>query len=58
MCLRGMVAERIVLQYVLLHMQRGRNQTGGLQGLYNVSCDGLADNDLGVGSGWQQSKQN
>ena len=34
------------------------NQTGGLQGLCNVSCDDLADNDLGTGSGWQQSRQN
>jgi hypothetical protein len=34
------------------------NQTGGLQKLYNVSCDGLAGNDLGTGSGWEQSKQN
>jgi hypothetical protein len=31
-----------------------RNQTGGLQGLYNVSCDGLADNGLGPGSDWQE----
>jgi hypothetical protein len=31
-----------------------RNQTGGLQGLYNVSCDGLADHGLGAGSGWQE----
>jgi hypothetical protein len=34
------------------------NQTGGLQRLYNVSCDDRVDNDLGPGSGWQQSKQN
>jgi hypothetical protein len=34
------------------------NQTGGLQRLYNESCDGLAENDLGALSGWQESKQN
>jgi hypothetical protein len=34
------------------------NQTGGLQGLYNVRCDDLADIDLGAGSGWQQSRTN
>jgi hypothetical protein len=28
-----------------------------LQNKYNVSCDDLADYDLGAGSGWQQSKQ-
>jgi hypothetical protein len=35
-----------------------RNQTGGLQKKLNVSCDDLADNYQGKGSGWQQSKQN
>jgi len=34
------------------------NQTGGLQGLHHVSGDGLAVEKLGIGSGWQQSKQN
>jgi hypothetical protein len=34
------------------------NQTGGLQRLNKVSCDDLADNDLGAGSGLQQSRQN
>ena len=59
LCLRGMVVKRIVSQYVLPHMWRAHlNQTGGLQGLCNVSCDDLADNDLGAGSGWQQSRQN
>ena len=40
------------------HVEAHLNQTGGLQGLCNVSCDDLADNDLGAGSGWQQSRQN
>jgi hypothetical protein len=34
------------------------NQTGGLQRHHNVGDDDLADNDLGPGSDWQQSKQN
>ena len=34
------------------------NQAGSLQGLHNGSGDLLAVNDLGTGSGWQQSKQN
>jgi hypothetical protein len=34
------------------------NKTGGLQKLYNVSCDDLADEYLGAGSGWQQSELN
>ena len=34
------------------------NQAGSLQGSCNVSCNFLAANDLGTGSGWQQSKQN
>jgi len=34
------------------------NRTGGLQGLRNGSCHELADNDLGTGSGWRQSRQN
>jgi hypothetical protein len=33
------------------------NQTGVLQGLYNVSCDDLGVKDLGTCSAWQQSKQ-
>ena len=59
LCLRGMVVKRIVSQYVLPHMWRAHlNQTGGLQGFCDVSCENLADNDLGTGSGWQQSRQN
>ena len=34
------------------------NQTGGLQGFHHVSGDNLAVEKLGIGSGWQQSKQN
>ena len=34
------------------------NQACSLQGSCGVSCSSLAVNDLGTGSGWQQSKQN
>ena len=34
------------------------NQAGSLQGSRGVNRDILAANDLGTGSGWQQSKQN
>jgi hypothetical protein len=34
------------------------DQASSLQGSRGVSCDILAANDLGTGSGWQQSKQN
>ena len=34
------------------------DQAGSLQGSRDVSCDILAVNDSGNGSGWQQSKQN
>ena len=33
-------------------------QTSGLQGLCNGSWSDLAGDDLGIGSGWKQSKQN
>jgi len=33
-------------------------QAGGLQGSRGGSCDTLAANDPGTGTGWQQSKQN
>ena len=33
-------------------------QAGGLQGCHGGSCDTLAVNVLGTGSGWQQNKQN
>ncbi len=39
--------ERIVSQQLLLHMRGAQlNQAGGMQGLCNVSCDNLADNEL------------
>ena len=44
-----------VLQAVLMAYP---NQAGSLQGSHSVSCDILAVDDLGTGSGWQQSKQN
>lgn len=34
------------------------NQAGSLQGSQHVSADNLAVKYLGIGSGWQQSKQN
>ena len=34
------------------------NQADSLQGSRGVNSDILAANDLGIGSGWQQSKQN
>jgi hypothetical protein len=34
------------------------NQADSLQGSRGVNYDILAANDLGIGSGWQQSKQN
>jgi len=33
------------------------DQAGSLQGSCGVSCNILAVNDPGIGSGWQQSKQ-
>ena len=44
-----------VLQTVLMVYP---NQASSLQGSHNESCDILAVDDLGIGSGWQQSKQN
>ena len=43
-----------VLQIVLMTYP---DQASSLQGSRGVSCDILAANDLGTGSGWQQSKQ-
>ena len=34
------------------------NQTGSLQWQLRVTLAGMAGNDSGIGSGWQQSKQN
>jgi hypothetical protein len=59
LCFRGMVVKRIVSQYVLLHVWRAHLiQTGGMQRLYNVRCDDLADNRLGTCSGCQQRRNN
>ena len=45
--------------HVLQTVPKARpNQACSLQGSRDVSCDILAANDLGIGSGWQQSKQN
>ena len=44
-----------VLQIVLMAYP---DQASSLRGARGVSCDILAANDLGTGSGWQQSKQN
>ena len=44
---------------VLLFMSTALlNQTSGPQGYCGVSCGILAGNDLGTGSGWQQSRPN
>ena len=51
--------ERRGAWYVLYAMWMGcPYQTGSLQGHPRVSVGGLAGNDSGTGSGWQQSKQN
>ena len=34
------------------------NQVSSLQGSHGVNCDILADDNLGNGTGWQQSRQN
>ena len=44
-----------VLQTVLMAYP---DQVSSLQGSCGVSCNILAANDLGIGSGWQQSRQN
>ena len=44
-----------VLQTVLMACP---DQASSLQGSHGVNRDILAANDLGNGSGWQQSKQN
>ena len=47
------------IMYALLSMWMVfPNQAAGLQGFPCVNRDLLAVNDLGIGSGWQQSKQN
>ena len=44
-----------VLQTVLMAYP---DQASSLQGSHGADCDILAANDLGIGSGWRQSKQN
>ena len=47
------------LYYVLLStLMACPDQVGTQQGQRGGSCDVLVDNDMGTGSGWQQSKQN
>ena len=46
-------------QYVLLCMwMLCPNQASSLQGCHGVNCVTLAVENWGIGSGWQQSKQN
>ena len=46
-------------QYVLLRMwMLCPNQASSLQGCHGVNCAILAVKNWGIGSGWQQSKQN
>ena len=57
--LRGWVMECIGMQHVLWLMWMAYpNQADSLQGFCSVNCTILAANDPGIGSGWQQSKQN
>ena len=56
---RRMVVACAASWYVPRRMLKSHlNRTGGLQGFRNGSCDDLAGNDLGTGSGWRQSRQN
>ena len=58
-CLWGWVMECIGMQHVLWLMWMAYpNQADSLQGFCGVNCTILAANDPGIGSGWQQSKQN
>ena len=51
--------ECIGMQHVLWLMWMAYpNQADSLQGFCSVNCTILAANDPGIGSGWQQSKQN
>ena len=55
----GWVVECIGSQHVLWIMWMAHpNQADRPQGSHHVSDGTLAANDLGTGSGWQQSKQN
>ena len=56
---RGWVMECQGLQYVLQVMWMAYPyQADSLQGLHGGNCEVLAANDSGIGSGWQQSRQN
>ena len=47
------------LYYALLCMLMAcPNQDGTRQGQHGGSCDDPVDDDLGIGSGWRQNKQN
>ena len=55
----GWVVECIGSQHVLWIMWMAHpNQASRPQGYHHVNGDTLAANDPGIGSGWQQSKQN
>ena len=57
--LGGWVMDCSRAQYILHGMWTAHPYlAGSLQGSHGVSCGTLAVNDLGSGSGWQQSKQN
>ena len=57
--LRSWVAECIGARHVLWIMWMAHpNQASRPQGYHHVNGDTLAANDSGIGSGWQQSKQN
>ena len=57
--LRGWVLKCVGAQHVLHVMSMAHpNQADRPQGSHHVSDGILAVNDLGIGSGWQQSKQN
>ena len=56
---RGWVLKRIGAQHVLWIMSMAHpNQADRPQGSHHVSDGILVANDLDIGSGWQQSKQN
>jgi hypothetical protein len=55
----GWVMKYQALQHVLHLMWMAHpNQADSLQGPQGGNVEVLAANDLGIGSGWQQSKQN
>ena len=55
---RGLEMKCFQTEYALQTMWMTRlNQAGSLQGHCAVRCGALAANNLGTGTGWQQSKQ-